>query len=257
MASEDEMQEDVTYLAGRAAFYDACAAGNLEGLKTLLTERPYLNISALHEYTWAEWKTPLQIAVSAGHLDIVGFLLALRFDLETRCSQQMESYTALHYAALRSSPEMVRLLLDAGADAHAKFRNHQDWDAPALLLSLESVYPRYGIGQVRQEHYDTITIFLELGHDINTPGDSDVPGQGALIERAVECNSRDLVKWLVDRGATTTNCLVGLSKAYSWSKDHLYKRVAAARGLTGEDCGGDRTFRFLVEELGLREEEEE
>ncbi|KAL3296706.1 ankyrin-1-like [Colletotrichum asianum] len=257
MASEDEMQEDATYLAGRAAFYDACAAGNLEGLKTLLTERPYLNISALHEYTWAEWKTPLQIAVSAGHLDIVGFLLALRVDLETRCSQQMESCTALHYAALRSSPEMVRLLLGAGADAHAKFRNYQDWDAPALLLPIEAVYPRYGIGQVKQEHYDTITIFLELGHDINTPGDSDVPGQGALIERAVECNSRDLVKWLVDRGATTTNRLVGLSKVYGWPNESLYKRVAEARGLTGEDCGGDRTFRYLVEELGLREEGEE
>ncbi|KAF3800806.1 hypothetical protein GCG54_00009477 [Colletotrichum gloeosporioides] len=257
MASEDEMQEDATYLAGRAAFYDACEAGNLEGLKILLTERPYLNISAFHEYTWTEWKTPLQAAVSAGRLDIVGFLLALGVDLEVRCSQQMESYTALHYAARTSSPEMVRLLLDAGADAHAKFRNYQDWDAPALLLPLESVYPRYGIGQVKQEHYDTITIFLELGHDINTPGDSDIPGHGSLIERAVMCNSRDLVKWLVDRGATTSNYLVDLSKAYSWSKDHRYKFLAEKRGLTDEDCGGDRTFRYLVEELGLREEEEE
>ncbi|KAF4907884.1 Caskin-1 [Colletotrichum fructicola] len=257
MASEDEMQEDATYLAGRAAFYDACEAGNLEGLKILLTERPNLNISALHEYTWTDWKTPLQAAVSAGHLDIVGFLLALRVDLETRCLQQMESSTALHYAALRSSPEMVRVLIAAGADAHAKFRNHQDWDAPALLLPLESVYPRYGIGKVRQEHYDTMTIFLELGHDINHPGDSGIPGHGSLISRAVMCNSRDLVKWLVDRGATTSNYLVGLSKVYGWPNKSPYKRLAELRGLTEEDCGGNRTFRYLVEELGLREEEEE
>lgn len=182
MASEDELQEAAICLAGRALFYYACEAGNLEGLKIFLIKRPYLNISALHEWTMTEWKTPLQPAVSAGHFQVVAFLLSLRVDLETRCNP-WEPYTALHFAAESSSPEMVRLLLDDGADTHAAFGSFDGDTGPAAFLSLRYTHPLGGILAVEQKHYDTIDIFLELGHDINTPGSTC--GQGSLVIKSM------------------------------------------------------------------------
>ncbi|WYZ39565.1 hypothetical protein EsH8_III_001479 [Colletotrichum jinshuiense] len=233
MAEEDDTWYDDTEHPALASFYESCEAGDLAALKTLFHDHPDLDINALHNNpNHSEHRTPLHIAVIEGHRHIVGFLLALGADLEVR-SNPYESFTALHWAAFNASPEMVRLLLDSGADLHATFYAYEGDDGPVLFLPLYQIFPSSGRFPVEQKHYDLLEIFLGLGLDINTPG--SVCGQGSLIERATRCDSPQLVKWLIDRGAKPTNDLISLAKVFHCS--HI--------------------ITYLVEDLGLREDDGE
>lgn len=175
---DDEEWYDDTEHPALASFYESCKAGDLAALKKSFHDHPDLDINALHTSSCSECRTPLQIAVIEGHRHILGFLLALGADLEVR-SDLYESFTALHWAAFNASSEMVRLLLDSGANLHATFYADDADDGPALFLPLHQIFPSSGRFPVEQKHYDTLELFLGLGLDINTPG--SVCGQGSLV----------------------------------------------------------------------------
>lgn len=64
-----------------------------------------------------EGMTPLHLAAQYSHFGVVEFLFRREAQLEIPCN---EGRTALHYASASGSPEIVRLLLSAGAKAKAQ-----------------------------------------------------------------------------------------------------------------------------------------
>jgi ankyrin repeat protein len=67
--------------------------------------------------------TPLYLAAYHNHLDAVKLILSYKPFVDTRCPEGDfwdTGYTALHMAAYNGSTEMIRMLLEAGADSNIK-----------------------------------------------------------------------------------------------------------------------------------------
>jgi uncharacterized glyoxalase superfamily protein PhnB len=74
--------------------------------------------------TGSEWNRPLlHIAAGEGHLDCVNVLLRRGFDIGTR--DKLDNATALHWAAQCGTVEVVKRLIDAGADVDGEGDDHQ------------------------------------------------------------------------------------------------------------------------------------
>lgn len=154
--------------------------------------------------------TPLAVAVTRGDLTAARLLLRAGADVNARFGSMR--YTALHRACLYDSPEMVSLLLSAGADIHATetsgwtplfFAAGTKYDIPDILTLLLSHGAK--LDQVdlwgtqvlyRSVMDDTPTkarFLLDCGADINH---SDLEGETALTEtvlRGVASTARVLL----------------------------------------------------------------
>jgi uncharacterized glyoxalase superfamily protein PhnB len=74
--------------------------------------------------TGSQWNRPLlHIAAGEGHLDCVNVLLRRGFDIGTR--DKFDNATALHWAAQFGSVEVVKRLIDVGADIDGEGDDHQ------------------------------------------------------------------------------------------------------------------------------------
>ena len=69
---------------------------------------------------WAQQTTPLHLAAQGGKEQVVRLLLEKGADIEARDRTQQ---TPLHYAAYSGSEKLVRLLLEKGADIEARSKN--------------------------------------------------------------------------------------------------------------------------------------
>ena len=100
-------------------------------------------------------------------------------------------FTPLHHAAVGSSPEIVKLLLDAGADIHAKSYKHA---ATPILIA---------------HHHEIIALLAEAGGDVN---ERDAPGRTLLFNvldsaaspYATVFDPKKSVQALIEAGADTT-----------------------------------------------------
>jgi ankyrin repeat protein/catechol 2,3-dioxygenase-like lactoylglutathione lyase family enzyme len=99
-----------------ASFFSACRSGDVPTLRDLLTHEPGL----LRERT-PEGSTALHLAVE--HLEAVRFLLEHGADPNARDAG--DNAYPLHFAAGAGKVEVVRALLDAGADVHGAGDAHQ------------------------------------------------------------------------------------------------------------------------------------
>jgi ankyrin repeat protein len=97
-------------------FLDACADGDADSVASLLAEQPALATAVDERRPHGGW-TVLHTAAFAGHAPVVRLLLEHGADPHAR--EAGDNTTPLHWAAARSDPDTVRALLDAGADAHA------------------------------------------------------------------------------------------------------------------------------------------
>src|SRR5882757_4516766 len=74
--------------------------------------------------TGSQWNRPLlHIAAAEGHLDCVNVLLRRGFDIATR--DKFDNATALHWAAQFGTVEVIKRLIDAGADVDGEGDEHQ------------------------------------------------------------------------------------------------------------------------------------
>ena len=97
----------------------AAKEGRAHDLDRLLTEHP-----RKIAITGSQWNRPLlHIAAAEGHLDCVNALLRRGFDIATR--DTFDNATALDWAAQFGTVEVIKRLLDAGADVDGEGDEHQ------------------------------------------------------------------------------------------------------------------------------------
>jgi hypothetical protein len=94
--------------------FEACTLGDLETVKGCVGGDP-----ALVNAFAADGFYPLGLAAFFGHRTIVEFLLTNGADVNLS-ARNAQKVTALHAGATRGDAEIVRMLLEAGADANAR-----------------------------------------------------------------------------------------------------------------------------------------
>lgn len=225
-----------------AEFFQAAKEGNLEKLRAAIT--PDLNLNLLYGKFSDYGETALYAAVRGNHVHIVEFLIELGADVEMRHINHTWELRPLHEAAKQANPDIIGMLLDAGADIQAKFDNGYDDSGLATSLVLRHMErqrsPFFKGGQVEQRHLDTIELLLSRGIDINAPCDSLTLN---LLESAVAAGSVDLARSLVARGAAEH---VFLSSDKGRPSNRLIC-VAAKHNAT------THMLKYLMGELGIKD----
>ena len=153
-------------------FFEACGAGDLEGVRRLLAEDPSLvrvgNPAAPH----GRW-TGLHTAAHRTQLDVVRLLLQAGADPNAR--EEGDNTTALHWAAATGNVDVMRMLIDAGADVHGHGDVHE-----LDVIGWATIYRPPG-----DVAPDAVALLIERGarHHIYT---ALAIGDPALIRRVVE-----------------------------------------------------------------------
>lgn len=140
-------------------------------------------------HTAVEEGTALQMAARAGHLEVVDRLLAAPVYTEDYVSDSLgengkESQTTLQDAAERGFSQIVRRLLNSGADPNA----------PPGHNGRRALHAAVANG-----HFDTVVALLEGGADLTKP--MNLQSDKRPLELAVESNSLPIVEKLLEVGA--------------------------------------------------------
>jgi ankyrin repeat protein len=112
-ALKAELDQQQTRLV--SLFFEACAKGDVQGLRGFLLNHPGLARASNPDARHQGW-TGLHAAAKGGHLDAVRLLLEHGADPNAR--EAGDNTYALHWAAAHGHLETVRALLDAGGDVH-------------------------------------------------------------------------------------------------------------------------------------------
>lgn len=156
----------------------------------------------------------LRYAIKRNKLPLVKLLLRAEPDLSD-ISESLYLETYMQHAVLTGSAELVKLLLNAGADHYTVSLSLQEAaqmnDAKLVKLLLEhgadaNTRPRQGTGDktslqhaATNGNFEIVKMLLEAGGDINAPRER-VCGRSAL-EGAAEQGFLDMVRFLLEMGA--------------------------------------------------------
>lgn len=111
----------VNRTANTARFFEACADGDVETLGALLAKDPTLVRAADPAAPHGGW-TGLHTASQHGHVEVVRLLLQLGADPNAR--EEGDNTYALHWAAASRRIDIVRALLESGSDVHGIGDDH-------------------------------------------------------------------------------------------------------------------------------------
>jgi len=236
----DQLRKQAKDLLDNYRSADPAAVAEVEKVEL----RPDPSTFALHDaqrvlaraYGYASWTklkafvdgvTVLRFvdAVKSGDMPQVRTMLASRPELVGMDMAENNEHRALHYAVLRRDREMVRVLMEAGADARKGIYPHRDATS-ALALARDREYhdivavieneerlrreemscPNATVSPVQDRisaaisHGDTTTAIELLNADRSLIQACDRDGASPLHIGAEETNS-ELVEWLLERRA--------------------------------------------------------
>lgn len=157
-------------------FFEACAKGDLEVLRSLVANDPSLVHLRKSDRFGA---TALHAAASRGHVDAVRLLLQHGADPNARDAG--DNAYALHFAAGYGHLETVRALLDAGGDVHGFGDLH----------TADVIGWATGWGSPNDIRWDVLQLLLDRGARHNIFSAIGV-GDLSLIQTVVEQNPEEL-----------------------------------------------------------------
>lgn len=163
----------------------------------------------------AEGQTLLMAVARTGNVNSAGLLLERGARVDTR--ETWGGQTALMWAAAQRQPAMVRLLLEHGADANARGKDH-DW--PRWVTSEPRVKPLDPGGYTpllyaaREGCVDCVAALLDGGADIDLP---DLWGQTPLLMATLNLHY-DSAALLIERGAD-------IQRWDWWGRTALYNTI--------------------------------
>jgi ankyrin repeat protein len=166
-------------------FFDACANGRVEVLRGLLVNDPSLARVTNPKAHYQGW-TGLHAAAKGGHGDVVRLLLEHGADPNAR--EGGDNTYALHWAAAHGHLEIVRALLDAGSDVHGTGDLHElDVIGWATFYGPPGEQPR----QMDMSRQDLVSLLLErrASHNIFS---AMCVGDLNLIRKVVQQNPEAL-----------------------------------------------------------------
>jgi ankyrin repeat protein len=156
----------------------ACRFGRLEMVKFLIS-RGASPSSDSYE---------LQVALLAGHKDVVGELFRLKV-LTDGHDEVGGGWAPVHYAVRTRKKEMIEYVLDCGSDINAR------WKGPTVTRVSTPLYSAIAGGM-----QEVVTLLLDRGADIEWVCE----GRPA-IAAAIDCRRADMLKLLLDRGDADVN----------------------------------------------------
>jgi ankyrin repeat protein/catechol 2,3-dioxygenase-like lactoylglutathione lyase family enzyme len=157
-----------------ARFVEACATGDVAAVRELLAKEPELVRAEQPDAPHRGW-TGLHAAARGGRHDVVRLLL--EHGADPRAREAGDNTTALHWAAASGDAATVRALLDAGADVHGVGDVHE----------MDAIGWATEWGATDDISHDVVALLLERGarHHIYS---AIASGDLALIRRLVEEN---------------------------------------------------------------------
>ncbi|MFI1208760.1 ankyrin repeat domain-containing protein [Streptomyces sp. NPDC020802] len=189
----------------------AAEGGDAAGVARLLAEGAQVD-----DPNPSSWRTPLDLAVHHGHLDVVRLLIHAGTDLAQRVGEYHET-SPLCLAAMRGHADIAEALLDAGVHPDALDRMGQ----PPLVLAATSM---------PEGHPRTVDLLLDRGADI----EATLRDRTALGWAACFGHPR-MVGHLLARGATPTPQALACAGRHTERDREAYPRIAEA--LRAADAG--------------------
>jgi len=176
----------------QTALYMASSHGYADVVRSLIDHGADLNAICkdFDEHCWDVKWAPLHVAIDCGRRDIALLLLERGADTETRGSVNQ---TALFKASSQGYADVVRSLIDRGADLNAICESYDDqhWNG-ADFVHWTPLHVA-----IHKKHRDVVILLLERGADMETRNSDD---QTALYMASTrEC--ADIVRQLISHGA--------------------------------------------------------
>lgn len=185
--------------------FESCKSGQIEKIRELVKQGADVNLAAWERngsyyaqapslnrpmpsgYTVPSSRTPLLVAIFAGHLDVVKELIKAGADVNKGNSRKE---TPLMFASKNGQLKIVKTLLSAGADVNAKSASYSDSTGPRSYTALYFAS--------KGGHLSIVKTLLAAGAKVN------ISGTESPLAAAASGGYLEIVKELQKAGAATS-----------------------------------------------------